>query len=335
MFKDQKLIGLFHNGSILSSWHILFYDELLLLGDSSKIRSSDQPLLDLGIVKTIDNGIDYESIYRGMFHKELANNKSFAQNLTDQLTLKEMKKCDGMEGLPTMLLKKRLQGRTFLLPDIPNCGDFYDGLKMHLDQELEYEFRRIEAASNSMLINSQLEYINSTQDNSDILLPSLPKIIGPQLASSNSNDDAYMEFVDGLGIRFTRIAVPAIPATELVKFKYEHQDKLNAFRTAFKESFYALSNLPDCVAKMAVSLNDYNSAVEATNLKYKYETMSLNIQTTFDLVSSLDLLTVVPKILKGLIDREKYTVMKQQELLNAKGSETAYIYEIEDYFKRW
>lgn len=344
MFKEQKLVGLFPIETTLSYFHFLFFDELIYLGDISKASHDSHKLVDLGVLKLVDTGIDIHSIYESEYLNTLREDDIFRNSLSDLSIIEGMRKKSQNHGFQLSDIENRIEWshvkhKNFLSPEseVGFGRNYLDDLVKHKKSFIDYRLRQIESVANTALINSQIEYIKSQSHSDDILLPSTPNIVGRNLVSNAPFEEAYMDFIDGMQLKFVQIAVPIIPIPKLLEFKQVHQDKLRAFRVSFIETFCSMGSLENTIEKMAVALKDYNDAVQALDCKYSLEKCSLISKYFNDLIPFIlsDVIKALPKGYQAYFEYKKRPILKDIESLNIPGREVAYFYEIDNFFKEW
>lgn len=304
---EQKYIGVLHPNVTLRYLDFLFYDHIQLMENKYPTNDELEILLSSDILKRYDDSINLKSGKIKEKHSDLAT-----------ILVKTENHYWNIFSLSTPKTNLALPEPDINIDSIKFSENVYDkymssikektnSVQLRLDlQRIEYEINIYKAQAYAAFLSFDSE-INA--------IPILPENITP-----------YSKFVSGHALKFLSIGVPKMPIRDLIRFKFDNQDKLRRLRLAINELYNAHDNFDYVLEEISLSLSQYNKSVEMIKKKYDFEVMELK----FGLVEKLlkFLLSFDLSVFSNSLRLEKAKIQKQIECENIVGVETSYLYEV-------
>lgn len=329
-------IGVFDNIKTLSSLQLLFYDELHVMNSSSFIQNPPrlsekdiEVLKDSNILKyvTAPSLDDFQGIESE--HPKLFQNYSKAISSLDHIRQQR-----------EVLYRKSVLGKRKIglsaSDDIfcdsytvqSNVPDRKNDIKNLFSRQDKDFIRELEKADQQMVNllgifndkKAKIEpdayaVINSNEDR---------KIYLPVVQHDSLNP--FTKFIDGYALDILKVGVPDLNIKDLISFKFDNQDKLLRLRLAINELTASHGDIKHTVNKLNLALNDYNLSVDKLKQQKRNQRMKFYFSVPVDIlklgIGSLALIS-------NYVEFKQAKVLDPTELSGLRGSETAYLYEIQ------
>ena len=293
-----KYIGVLHPALMPRYLDFLFYDELHLIKAATPTNSDSAILFDAGILRNYDHN---------------------TQLLPGDLSDSEVQVFENIARLNSyrqsqMNVLDTAQDHYFP-PDFPSTSD----------PKVDYFAWRRDVGEQIVSVDKQ--FLTPATQAGAIMLNQQPMIqavaICPEPGDIRS---AYGQFVEGYAWKFLEVGVPSLPIRDLVKFKYDNQDKLRRLRLAIHNAAKDHNDFEFVIEEISLALTEYNNAVKTLKQKFELEILDLRLSLPQKLAQFL--ISFDTSVFHLSTQLKKVKIEEEIALANLPGREAAYLYEI-------
>jgi hypothetical protein len=239
---ELSYIGVVHPDIGIKKFEFLFYDKLFFVCDGLQISQENEPLVESGIIELLPLSIELnnEVISLGL--------RSQYEKLSSYLSMYEGK----------------LSRFGEVSPPIIEHGDSWKRARFAQRAEFIEARNSYKLKLGTPVTMGHAEILNNLDMTKAI--PILPTF-----------EHHYAKFVRGYSMDILKIPIPVLPMCDLIKFKYDQQDKLRILRSAFARLYSEDSDIEYAVEEISLAVKKYAKAVQSTHKKYELERMSLKV----------------------------------------------------------
>lgn len=301
---EQKYIGVLHPDVQLSYLDFLFYDSFQLMVDKVPTNDDSDLLFSTAIIKPLKNKIDIGSLRsKGICHDIISELDKLEQLYwdTDHIFHRCLAEASASDKVPGGLV-------------FPSKLEYFQSIAVAKDKDLTLH--------RMFTPKTQAFAILLSQNPEQKAIPILPE-----------NTHYYSKLVSGYMIRFMDIGIPRMPIRDLIKFKYDNQDKLRRLRLAISSFYNSHDDFASMLEEISLALNDYKKSVSRINRIYEISSMEFKFSFIDDLLKFLT--TLDTSVFSKHLQIEKANIQKQIDIEAAKGSGVSYIHEVGELAKQY